>query len=148
SAAAAAARRAAGPLPLGWLPADRDLPPRRARPGRGRRRAGDRRGGGLDDARAAGRAPVVRPLGRARPDLGRRLAVAGWQARAVSWWETNVANCSLCGQMIPRDVWVSDEGLIFCSPACERLYRSYWVPTYGPKAAADGRAGGGMNRAT
>jgi len=74
--------------------------------------------------------------------------VAHWRRREVSWWETNVANCSLCGQMIPRDVWVSDEGLTFCNAACEQLYRSYWVPTYGPKTATDGRARGSMNRAS
>jgi hypothetical protein len=73
--------------------------------------------------------------------------VAGWHARELAWWETNVANCSLCGQMIPRELWLSDEGLIFCNPACEQLYRSYWVPTYGPKETSDGRPRSGMNRA-
>ena len=74
--------------------------------------------------------------------------MAGWRAREVSWWETNVANCSLCGQMIPRDLWVSDEGLIFCDAACEGLYRSYWVPTYGPKTPAGGGAGSRADRAS
>ena len=60
-----------------------------------------------------------------------------WEQRTVDWWETNVINCSLCGQMIPREVWVSDEGLRFCGERCEGLYRSYWLPRYGAKAAPE-----------
>ena len=62
-----------------------------------------------------------------------------WEKRNVSWWETNVINCSLCGQMIPRDIWVVDEGgerRLFCSPECERLYREYWLPKYGAQREA------------
>ena len=57
-----------------------------------------------------------------------------WEKRNVEWWETNVINCSLCGQMIPRDIWVLEEAgerRLFCSEQCERLYRDYWLPTYG-----------------
>ena len=57
-------------------------------------------------------------------------------ARAQRWWETNVVTCDLCGQMIPSDLWVSDEGLRFCALRCEELYRSYWIPKYGPKVPA------------
>ena len=56
-----------------------------------------------------------------------------WTKREVVWWETTVINCAFCGQMIPRDVWTSEEGLGFCSPACEETYRRYWVPKHGPK---------------
>jgi ribosomal protein L24E len=59
-----------------------------------------------------------------------------WEKRNVEWWETNVINCSLCGQMIPRDIWVVEEDgekRLFCSEECERLYREYWLPKYGPR---------------
>ena len=58
-----------------------------------------------------------------------------WVTRTVPWWETNVVHCALCGQMIPKAVWVSEEGLEFCGAACERLYHDYWIPRYGPKKA-------------
>jgi len=65
--------------------------------------------------------------------------VGGWEKRNVSWWETNVINCSLCGQMIPRDIWVVEEDgqkRLFCGPECERLYREYWLPKYGAQQEA------------
>ena len=58
-----------------------------------------------------------------------------WARRDADWWETTVVNCSLCGQMIPRDAWLVEEGgeaRVFCGPECERLYRDYWLPKYGP----------------
>ena len=64
-----------------------------------------------------------------------------WQVRETAWWETNVINCALCGQMIPRAVWVSEEGLSFCGPACEKLYRTYWLPTHGPTPPTAGTVG-------
>jgi hypothetical protein len=48
--------------------------------------------------------------------------------------------------MIPRDIWVSDEGLEFCNVACEQLYRRYWVPTYGSKRTSPNQARTSMNR--
>jgi hypothetical protein len=72
--------------------------------------------------------------------------MAHWQRRETSWWETNVVNCSLCGQMIARDVWVSDDGLEFCGPDCEQLYRRYWVPTYGPRRETSSQTRTSMNR--
>jgi hypothetical protein len=69
-----------------------------------------------------------------------------WQKRVISWWETSVVNCSLCGQMIPRDIWVSEEGLEFCGADCEQLYHRYWVPTYGPRRAMQNTARTSMNR--
>jgi len=56
-----------------------------------------------------------------------------FEPRQQRWWETQVVHCSLCGQMIPSDVWVADDGMRFCEERCEELYRSYWVPKYGPK---------------
>jgi len=38
--------------------------------------------------------------------------------------------------MIPKRFWeaeVRGEALVFCSEECEQLYRSYWLPKYGPK---------------
>jgi hypothetical protein len=61
-----------------------------------------------------------------------------WRTPAQSWWETTVVNCALCGQMIPRQQWVSEEGLRFCAERCEALYRSYWIPRHGPKSAPTG----------
>ena len=58
-----------------------------------------------------------------------------WETLETTWWETNVTNCSFCGEMIPRQEWVSEvEGQkrVFCSPECEQLYLDYWVPKHGP----------------
>jgi len=57
-----------------------------------------------------------------------------WEQRNADWWDTSVLNCSLCGQMIPRDIWVveaASETRLFCGPDCERLYQDYWLPKYG-----------------
>jgi hypothetical protein len=48
--------------------------------------------------------------------------------------------------MIPRDVWVSEEGLEFCGVGCEELYRSYWVPRRGARPPAGRARPSGMNR--
>jgi hypothetical protein len=69
-----------------------------------------------------------------------------WERREHAWWETNVVNCSLCGQMIPRDIWLSDAGLEFCSAECEQLYRRYWEPTYGPRRPTQQHTHTSMNR--
>jgi hypothetical protein len=74
------------------------------------------------------------------------MAMSHWQQRQTSWWETNVVNCSLCGQMIPRDIWVSDDGLEFCSVDCEKLYRDYWIPTYGERRRSRAHTTTSMNR--
>ena len=54
-----------------------------------------------------------------------------WRQINWPWWHTGVVNCRMCGQMIPRDVWVAEDGLEFCTPECDSLYRSYWLPRYG-----------------
>lgn len=60
-----------------------------------------------------------------------------WRELNWPWWDTHVVNCRMCGQMIPRDVWVSADELEFCTPECDSLYRSYWLPRYGDKAPKD-----------
>lgn len=57
-----------------------------------------------------------------------------WKRRNNLWYETKIINCNLCGQMIPKDTWVAiidGEGLTFCSPDCEKMYKQYWAPKYG-----------------
>ena len=57
-----------------------------------------------------------------------------WEDLELVWWDTNVVNCSFCGQMIPKRRWVSEvDGQVrsFCSLDCEELYVSYWVPKHG-----------------
>ncbi len=48
-----------------------------------------------------------------------------WEALEGDWWDPGIINCEMCGQMIPRDVWVAADGLRVCSHQCDRLYRSY-----------------------
>ena len=57
-----------------------------------------------------------------------------WEDLELVWWDTNVVNCSFCGQMIPKRRWVSEidgheQG--FCSLDCEQLYVNYWLPKHG-----------------
>jgi N-methylhydantoinase B/oxoprolinase/acetone carboxylase alpha subunit len=54
-----------------------------------------------------------------------------WEKISGDWWDPAVINCQMCGQMIPRDVWISSDGLRVCSHQCDHLYRSYWLPHYG-----------------
>jgi hypothetical protein len=57
-----------------------------------------------------------------------------WVERALAWNETAVLNCAVCGRLITRRAWVFDGGagdLQVCSPECEELYESYYVPTHG-----------------
>ena len=47
-----------------------------------------------------------------------------WENRNVEWRETGVINCSLCGQMIPCDIWVVEEAGVrrpLCGEEGERL---------------------------
>ena len=56
-----------------------------------------------------------------------------WERRDPPWWHVEVVNCTLCGQRIPRDLWIVDDAgrrRIFCGPDCERLYGSYWRGKY------------------
>ena len=65
-----------------------------------------------------------------------------WEDLERVWWDTNVVNCSFCGQMIPKRRWVAEVGgevRSFCSLDCEQLYFSYWVPKHGHGMRAPAR---------
>jgi hypothetical protein len=57
-----------------------------------------------------------------------------WVALERAWHDTNVVHCSVCGTIVPRRIWLFDGGdgeIGVCGPDCERLYETYWKPTYG-----------------
>ena len=59
--------------------------------------------------------------------------MTGWRQLDSPWYATEVVHCALCGQMIAGRVWVVEERgreQRFCSPDCERVHASYWVPRY------------------
>ena len=66
---------------------------------------------------------------QARPPAG-----GTWERLTGDWWQTDVTNCELCGQVIPRDMWRSGDGHGFCSQDCDERYRTYWLPRYGQPA--------------
>lgn len=56
-----------------------------------------------------------------------------WRQKKDVWYEIKVVNCQLCGQMIPKNMWISEieaREIVFCSPECENMYREYWLPRY------------------
>jgi hypothetical protein len=60
--------------------------------------------------------------------------VGEWVEIKRTWHDTALTNCTLCGRLVPRMVWmVAFDGrrLPFCNEACEELYRTYWLPKYG-----------------
>lgn len=61
-----------------------------------------------------------------------------WQQRgkASDYLDQRAVVCSFCGKSIPRRAWVAihdGRESIFCDSECERLYREYWCPRYGPR---------------
>ena len=46
-----------------------------------------------------------------------------WEEINKPWYEVKIVNCSLCGRMIARALWVTEgrERRIFCSEKCEQL---------------------------
>jgi hypothetical protein len=57
-----------------------------------------------------------------------------WVERELSWHDTEVVNCPVCGRLITRRTWRFKAGegtLAVCSPECEELYETYWKPTHG-----------------
>lgn len=61
-----------------------------------------------------------------------------WVELELSWHDTNVVHCRVCGKLIPRRAWRFEGGggpIDACDPDCERLYETYWKPTYGVMAA-------------
>lgn len=75
-------------------------------------------------------------MSRRPPGSGRNKerTVGQWEPLEAVWWETNVATCTFCGEMIPKRQWVAEHGgerRVFHSPECEQLYVEYWVPKHG-----------------
>jgi hypothetical protein len=69
-----------------------------------------------------------------------------WVEIERSWHDTALTNCTLCGRLVPRRMWVVEfdgKPLPFCDAECEELYRSYWLPKYG-KAATEGTGARGV----
>lgn len=63
--------------------------------------------------------------------------MGSWELNEISYLKANRAACELCGHPIARRYWAAGSGeekRMFCSPAHEQLYHSYWLPRYGPKA--------------
>ena len=55
-----------------------------------------------------------------------------WEKNTAKWYEQTMVYCKLCGKIIPKNLWIADEGperLVFCGPDCEELHRDYWVPS-------------------
>jgi endogenous inhibitor of DNA gyrase (YacG/DUF329 family) len=44
-----------------------------------------------------------------------------WEEIQAPWYETRIVNCSFCGRMIPRRIWVGAAHRIFCGEKCEQL---------------------------
>jgi hypothetical protein len=68
--------------------------------------------------------------------------VGEWVQIKRTWHDTTLTNCTVCGRLVPRRVWLVEFGgrtLPFCNEECEELYRSYWLPKYGG-GADEGRA--------
>ena len=60
-----------------------------------------------------------------------------WQERgkARDYPQPQSVQCAACGRIIATRTWVVAERgreLLFCDPGCERIYREYWLPRYGP----------------
>lgn len=53
---------------------------------------------------------------------GRKGSDGSWKTLKRDWWDTKVEHCALCGQMIPRDVWVSSDDHRFCSIECDSRF--------------------------
>ena len=55
-----------------------------------------------------------------------------WEENTAKWFEQTMIYCDFCGRIIPKNLWVVEEGgerLVFCDPDCERLYNDYWLPS-------------------
>jgi hypothetical protein len=59
-----------------------------------------------------------------------------WEERgtAADYFLSGSVHCDCCGRMLVREAWVAAVNggeCVFCDPACERLYRTYWLPRHG-----------------
>ena len=50
-----------------------------------------------------------------------------WIENDAQWYEQRMLHCGCCGRLIAKHLLVADDGdqKIFCSEACEQLYRDY-----------------------
>jgi hypothetical protein len=56
-----------------------------------------------------------------------------WRLGEIGYLKANRTYCDLCGQLMPGRYWTAEidgEELLFCSPAHEEKYRTYWLPRY------------------
>jgi hypothetical protein len=55
-----------------------------------------------------------------------------WEQRghAANYLLKSSVHCTCCGRMLIGQAWVVG-GRVFCEPACEQLYREYWLPRHG-----------------
>jgi hypothetical protein len=62
-----------------------------------------------------------------------------WQEINAPWYETRIINCSYCGRLIPRRIWLGgpSEEDVFCSQKCELLRSERAAET--ANASKDGR---------
>lgn len=61
-----------------------------------------------------------------------------WEENSAKWYEQKMVYCTLCGRIIPKMLWIAEEGgekKIFCGPDCEKLYQEYWLPAHRQKAS-------------
>jgi hypothetical protein len=62
-------------------------------------------------------------------------AMSRWIENDAQWYEQRMLHCGCCGRLIAKHLLVADadgEQKIFCSEACEQLYRDYALPERGP----------------
>jgi hypothetical protein len=60
--------------------------------------------------------------------------MGGWRTAELGYLKASRTYCDLCGQLIPGRYWIAEvEGheRVFCGPAHERKFVSYWLPRYG-----------------
>jgi hypothetical protein len=77
-------------------------------------------------------------------DQSRAETAAGdgaWVLPRISYVEPARRHCSLCGRPLARRYWratVNGAAAMFCDPAHEALYHSYWLPVHGaPRPGQD-----------
>ena len=61
-----------------------------------------------------------------------------WIENDAQWYEQRMLHCGCCGRLIAKHLLVADDGdqNVFCSEACEQLYRDYVLTE---RAQATGR---------
>ena len=61
-----------------------------------------------------------------------------WIENDAQWYEQRMLHCGCCGRLIAKHLLVADDGeqKIFCSEACEQLYRDYAPRRARPRLSA------------